>query len=234
MQNDLSKLPDNELLAELERREASKKEALKKKKLDYESDRDDLVNYLLTDALTLHAQLLMFKNVAVEELEAFYEKAKQYGDVRSHSKGGFSLRSNDGRYKVVLERNTKVELDERANMAEKLIREFLGDMVKKRDQKAYEIITTLLQRGKDGKFNPAAVAALLKWEDSYDDERWVRAMELFKESHNLTVIGMNVSFYRKNNEDKDEAISLSFSSLPVADMEPEDVSDNSDNTGGST
>lgn len=231
---DLSKLTSEELAAELAKREGQKKLAKQKAKEVYEADRDEIVGFLVDGAMRIHNDMVVFKNVAVDEMEEFYEKAKAYGDVRSNSKGGFGLRSNDGLFKVVLDRNTKVEYDERANLAEKLIREFLADMVKKRDQKAYEIITTLLQRGKDGNFNPAAVAALLKWEDSYEDERWVKAMQLFKESHNIIEIGMNVSFYKKNNEEKDEAISLTFSSIPVADKPEENVSVDSENEGSST
>lgn len=227
---DLSKLSNEELAAELAKREGQKKAAAIRLKEVYEHDRNELVEFLVASAKSLHTEMVVFKNIAIEALEAFYDKAKAYGEVRSNSKGGFGLRSSDGLHRVVLERNTKVEYDERANLAEKLIREFLADMVKKRDQKAYEIITQLLQRGKDGNFNPAAVAALIKWEDSYDDERWAKAMQLFKESHNIIVIGMNVSFYRKNGEDKDEAISLTFSSIPVADKNVSVDSENSDSS----
>lgn len=227
---DLSKLSNEDLAAELTKREGQKKAQLTKLKEVYEYDRNELVEFLLAGATGLHNEMVVFKNIAIEELESFYEKAKAYGDVRSNSKGGFGIRSNDGLHRVVLERNTKVEYDERANLAEKLIREFLSDMVKKRDQRAYEIITILLQRGKDGNFNPASVAALLKWEDSFEDERWQQAMKLFKESHNIIEIGMNVSFYRKNNEDKDEAISLTFSSIPVSNVEVSVDGENSDSS----
>lgn len=231
---DLQNLTDEQLAAELAKREEKAKKERIAEKQAYEHDRNELVHFLSSNALNVHENMKAFKNIAVEEMEAFYKRAQKYGNVRSNSKGGFGLRSNDGNFRVVLERNTKVEYDERANIAEKLIREFLGDMVKKRDQQAYEIITTLLQRGKDGKFNPAAVAALLKWEDSYKDERWTRAMKLFKESHNIIVIGFNVSFSKKNSEDKDENIALTFSSIPVSEKPKENVSEDNENEDSST
>lgn len=218
---ELEKLTEEQLQAELERRQAAKKDAEKKAKEDYEAKRDTLVRELLQGAIDLNSEMAFFKNFAVNELEKFYTEAKQYGDVRSNSKGGFSLRSADGNYKVMLERNTKAEYDERADMAEALLREFLTAMVKKRDQQAYNIITALLQRGKDGRFNPAAVAALLKMEDDFNDERWNKAMKLFKESHNNILIAMNVSFYRKNSMGKDISIPLTFASLPVEGTEEE-------------
>lgn len=216
---ELENLTEEQLQAELERRQTAKKEAEKKAKESYEKERDKLVTDLVLDAHNLYQLMVNFKTHAINELNAFHEKAKKYGDVRSHSKGGFGLRSENGAMKVKLVRNTKAEYDERADMAEDLIREFLADMVKKRDQKVFNLITALLERGKHNEFNPANITTLLKHESDFTDERWQKAMKLFKEAHNVVLISMNVEFYQKNNMDKDEPIILTLASIPVVEEE---------------
>lgn len=212
---DLSKLSAQELEALLaKKREEDKKDYERRKEL-YEMKRDIIVNELVTTAKQLHLEMSEFKNFAIQQLEEFRLEAMEYGDIRKNSKGGFSLRNTDGDNKVMYERNTLAEYDERADMAEELLRDFLADMVKKRDAKAYELVTGLLERGKSGKFNPAAIAALLKMEDKYSDERWVKAMKLFKEAYNNRLIAMNVSFYTKDQMGKDTAIPLTFASLQI-------------------
>lgn len=218
----LTELTEEQLAAELERRQKAKKEAEKQAKKEYEEKRNHLVIELVHGAKQLHSIMKDFKQDAVTKLEDFYTVAQKYGDVRGNSKGGFGLRSEDGQYKVVLERNTKMEYDERAVMGEKLIREFLADMVKKRDAKAYKVIGALLQRGVEGKYNPAAVAALVKMESEYDDPRWVKGIKLFKEAPQTVLISMSVSFYQKDGTGKDQSISLTFSSLPVEGLETEE------------
>lgn len=197
-----------------EKRDAEKREYAKKREA-YETNRNNMVERLVSVAQALHQDMAMFKQRTIMELEDFRKEAEAYGEIRSNSKGGFTLRNTDGSMKVMYERNVVSEYDERADMAEELLKDFLGDMVKKRDAAAYEVITGLLQRGSKGEFNPAAISALLKMEDKFDDERWTKAIKLFKESYNSRLVAMNVSFYIKNDMEKDEAIKLTFSSIPV-------------------
>jgi hypothetical protein len=197
-----------------EKRDAEKQEYAKKREA-YENNRNNMVERLVSVAQALHDDMSMFKQRTIMELEDFRKEAEAYGEIRSHSKGGFTLRNSDGSMKVMYERNVVSEYDERADMAEELLKDFLGDMVKKRDAAAYEVITGLLQRGSKGEFNPAAISALLKMEDKFDDDRWTKAIKLFKESYNSRLVAMNVSFYIKNDMEKDEAIKLTFSSIPV-------------------
>lgn len=213
----LSDLTAQELedLLKTKREQERKEHELKRK--DYEDKRDKMVARLVSTAQALQQDMKMFKSLTILELEDFRKLANDYGDIRSNSKGGFTLRNADGSMKVMYERNVISEYDERADWAEDLLRNFLGDMVKKRDSAAYEVITGLLQRGSKGDFNPAAIAALLKMEDKFDDERWIKAIKLFKESYNSRLVAMNVSFFVKNSLDKDEAIKLTFASIPVDD-----------------
>lgn len=213
----IKQLTDEELQAELRRREQSKKDAERQKREDYEATREQIVKGLTMEAMELSEAMTKFKQKAFTRLMNFRSMADEYGDVRGNSKGGFALRSTDGTMRVALERNTKQEYDERANLGEQLIREFLTDMVKRRNLKTFELVTSLLQRGDKGEFNPANIQTLISKEALYDDERWKRAMQLFKEAHNTILISMNVAFYVKNDISKDSLIPLTFASLPVVE-----------------
>lgn len=212
----LKTLSEEDLQAELDRRQEAKKRQAIKAKEKYEGDRDELVKKMCGSALYIHQIMREFKTESIHKLDDFHAIAKAYGDIRSTSKGGFSLRSSDGEYKISYDRNTMVEYDERADLAEAQLRDFLAHMVKKKDSRAYEIITALLERGKSGKFNPIAINSLLKMEDKFNDPRWVKAMQLFKESHDVLLISYSVSFYTKDAETgKDEIVRLSLPSIPI-------------------
>lgn len=205
--------------AQLEAMLAEKKKEDKQKRLKereaYEADRDQLVNQLVARAKVLNDQMRDFKQYAIDQLEAFREKANDYGDIRKNSKGGFSLRHRATSEMVSLDRNSIPEYDERAAMAEGQLKEFLEDKVKKKDLATYRTIMALMERNKQGDLTPSRIASLLKVRDNYDDERWQKAMQLFEESFRIREISYSVSFFRKDSMEKDQAIVLTFASIPV-------------------
>lgn len=197
-----------------EKRKQDKQERAKKRE-EYELKRNDLVTHVIERAKVLHNQMRDYKKYVLNELEKFRDVAAEYGDIRSNSKGGFSLRHSETQEMVSLDRNVVGEYDERAAMAETLIKEFLEDKVKKKDLAAYRTIMALIERNKAGDLTPSQVAKLLKVKDNYDDDRWIKAMDLFEESFRPREISYSVSFYKKNNMQKDIAINLTFASIPV-------------------
>lgn len=182
----------------------------------YEKDRDTMIVSLSNTAQEVSKTLRIFKTQVFKEIEKFQKLAKEYGDIRSNSKGGFSLRTTDGIFKVVYERNIINEFDERADMALSLIKDYLENSVKKRDLKSYKIISTLLTRNKAGDLNVSRVIQLLDLRSEFDDERWLKAMQLLEESYRNRPIAYGVSFYTLNKKTgKDELIPLSFSSVDL-------------------
>jgi len=211
---EIDNLTEEQLEAMLEKKKAEKAEKQRLAKMSYERSRDLLVSELAEEAIVLHRQMVAFKNKAMERLEGFREAAKKYGDIRGNSKGGFSLRNKEQNLKVVLERNTKSEYDERAALAESLLKEFLEDKIKVKDKQTYRTITALMTRNKKtGDFNTTSINSLIAIEDNYQDERWHKAIKLFKESFSVVEVSMNISFYKKDQSGKDEVIPLTFASL---------------------
>lgn len=217
MKKDISEMTSKELEQLLKDRKKKEAQEREKQRQKYEEERDKMVINFVNEALELHAKMASFKQRVITKLEEFRETAKEYGDVRSNSKGGFSLRRSDGEMVVVYERNVKSYYDERADMARDLIHDFLKDMVKSHDKNAYEFIQSLLVKNKQGDFHPSLIATLIKHEDRYSDDRWQKAIKLLKESLNQTDISMSVAFYVKDSQYKDSHISLSLPSIPVDD-----------------
>lgn len=212
---DLSQISTEELEKILLKKQEEQKRKQQKAKEEYEFERDIIVNDLVEAAKLLQQHMITVKQAMMEKILYLKSKAEAYGGINKKSKGGFSVRNADNSMKVVYERNVKNEYDERAQVAEDLIKEFLSDTVKKRDKTSYELITGLLEENKKGDYSPALISKLLKFETTYDDERWKKACKLFKEAYNEVGVSYSVSLYEKNEFDKDELISLTFASLPV-------------------
>lgn len=199
-------------LAEVKAQEKAEKQA---KRLDYEKKRNEVVKELVSEAKGLNEQLQAFKNKALKTMNEFSELASEYGDIRTNSRGGFSLRNNDLNLKATLRRNMTHEYDERADKAMALINDFLASTVKKKDQQAYVTIKTLLERNAKGDLKPDRVASLLKIRDNYNDERWTKALDLLEESYSPRQVSFNVEFYEVDGIGKEQPICLTFASLPV-------------------
>lgn len=217
MNKEIKKAEDmsvEELQDLLKKKNAQRREQLLLEKQTYEQERDQTVQAMVEEALELHKRMVAFKAKTTARLESFRKSAQKYGDIRSNSKGGFSLRHSGQRFRVSYDRNTKAEYDERAALAEELLKEFLEDQVKKKDLQTFRTINALMTRNKKtGDFNPTSINSLIAIEDNYQDERWRKAIKLFKESYQVVEVSMSVSFYQKDEAGKDQLIPLSLTSL---------------------
>lgn len=214
---DISQLSSKQLEKLLKEKQKEEKQQRERERADYEKKRDDMIKASVEEAKELNDTLAKFKKKMLKRVEDYRKLAQKYGDIRSNSKGGFSLRTNGGDLVVKYERNTKNEFDERAEMAANLIQEFLLDTVKKQNQRAYSMISQLLSRNEQGDFNVSRVFQLLQLKDQFDDDRWDKAMRLMEEAYNNRPVSYSVSFMQKDDEGKDKYISLSFPSIEVQD-----------------
>lgn len=203
-----------ELEALLKRRKEAESKALERAKKAYEADRDKAVREAIHDAKKVNALLSSFKQKMHEMMEMHGKKLSEYGEIRSNSKGGFSLQSSDGMMRIRRRRDTEPQWDERSQKAIELIRDFLGDTIKKRDSNLFEILMSFLQRNIKGELEYSRVMDLLTHEDKYDDPRWKEGLRLIKESFSSNFKGYGYEFQVKcEKSGKWEAVSLNFSSL---------------------
>lgn len=201
------------LIADKEEEERKEKE--RKRKL-YEDRKYKLVDYLLEDAKEVQTEVKDFKQTCFNLLREFYESMKQYGDVAEANKGNFSIKNANGDKKVEFCRQVISSFDERANIAEIKLKEFLLDFVKKKDQPIYELVMSLLERNSvTGDFDSRNIQKLYKIEDKFTDPRWKEAISLFKESFQESGTNFYVRFYEMDSTGKWQTIQLNFSAIDV-------------------
>ncbi len=211
---DIAKLSTKELEDLLKKRKAREAKKLEVEREAYEKDRDNKVEAIITTASCLFRELSEFKDYCHIEMDKQAIKLSEYGKIRSNSKGGFSVTNSEDTMRVTRRRDTEPVWDERSTKAIELIKEFLGDTIKKRDVKLYEILLSFLERNANGDLEYSRVMDLYKHEDKYDDPRWKEGLRLIKESFSNHLKGFGYEFKRKNAETgKWDNLYLNFSSL---------------------
>jgi hypothetical protein len=206
-------LTDEQLEQELAARKKAKTAKAAKEKKQYEKDRDLSISMMMTNAVEAHRDLKEFKAMVHELMDTQAIKLADYGKMRSNSKGGFSITTEDGQLRVTRRRDTEPVFDERSEKAIELIKDFLGDVVKKRDVKMYEILISLIARNKNQDLEYSEVMNLLQHEDKFTDTRWTEGLRLIKESYSNHLKGYGYEFKRKAPDGKWENVILQFSSL---------------------
>lgn len=210
---DISKMSAKEIKAHLAAQEAREAKALEKAKKEYEDNRDTNIFKMITTAKALATELGEFKQFCHIAMEQQANALEQYGKLRSNSKGGFSIVHSDDDLKVTRRRDTESVWDERSVKAVDLIKDFLGDTIKKRDAKLYEILIDFIARNEKGDLEYNKVMNLLKHEDKYNDERWLEGLRLIKESFSNHFKGYAYQFAFKDESGKWQKLELNFSAV---------------------
>lgn len=210
----INELPTDQLEAILKKRKDSEAAMRQKEKVDYEKNRDIVVSHLVAKGEVLFNELMAYKQECHLEMDKQAAKLAAYGKLRSNSKGGFTVTNTDNTMRITRRRDTEPKWDERSQKAVELIKDFLGDTIKKRDLKMYEILIGFIQRNDDGDLEYAKVMDLYKHEDKFDDPRWTEGLRMMKEgySNHLKGFGYEIKILDKDSK-KWKNLILNFSSL---------------------
>jgi hypothetical protein len=210
---DLSKVSAEDLRKALQERLKQEQIDREREKQAYENERDELINEIIEKSVKISVDLKLFKEGLSTVFNDHEERLKNYGGIRSNSKGGFSLIHSSGNFKVSRIRATEPIWDERSVKAEELISDFLRDTVKKKDSTLFEILYSFIQKNEKGELEYSKVMHLFKHRNKYSDARWVEGLNLIQESYSAHLKGFRYDFYKKNEEGKWEKIEINFTSL---------------------
>lgn len=213
MKNTINEPTIAELEALLAKRKKEAKDNQAKAKKQYEKERDATIEEMFAEANEHALGLMRFKQKMHTIMESQKNKLSEYGSIRSSSKGGFSITHTDGITQITRRRDTDPIWDERAQKAVELIKDFLGDTVKKRDVDLYDILIGFLERNIKGDLEFSKVMELLNHEDKFNDERWLEGLRLIKESYSQGFKAFGYEFKQKDAQGKWKTLSLNFSSL---------------------
>lgn len=215
MTNQIEELTTEQLEELLAERKKNERLEAHKKKEQYERSRNFMIHQQVAAAIQLRDELKAFKDQAFGTMHKFYADMMAYGDVKRDGKGNFQLISDDQQYKIIFANQIKAGFDERAEMAEVKLKEFLNTTVKKRDLGLHGIIMGLLERNKvSGDFDIKLINRLVKMEDKFDDANWKEAIRLFKESYQEQGTSSYIRFYERNNDQQSwQLINLNLASV---------------------
>ena len=210
----VDQMSTEELQAYLAERRKDEMAQLNKSRNEYEKYIETNTSRLVRKAVKLNSILTTFFVNSTKTLDEMRERLNDYGAIRANSKGGFHLKTDDGKYKLVYRYSTTCDWDERAVKAEELLKDFLGDVIKKRDKQTFELILALIEKNKEGKLELSRMQTLYAKESLFDDPRWLEAIRLFKESFRPVDSKMRLEFYKRSEiSQKWEPIVLNLSSL---------------------
>lgn len=212
----LDELTEEQLQEMLDKkREKSRKEA-EKKRQQYAKERNDIVMLLTTGAKQLSEMLASFKTDSFRELETFRQTMHEYANISSDNKGNFTIMNDEGTRKIEYRIQHKHAFNELANNAALHLRKFMGSFMKSRNQEAFELISSLLEKNTKGEYDIQLIQRLYKMEDRYTDTDWKEAIRLFKEAYQQQDSSSYVRYYERNASDGSwQMINLSFSKVPI-------------------
>lgn len=136
-----------------------------------------------------------------DEASAFFEAMKDYGELKRNDQLGFSV-SND-RFRVLVKGNMVKRFDERADIAEKRLIDYLNGWILSKGEgennPIYKLAMSLLRRNEAGDLDYKSISRLYELEQDFNDPEYTSVMQLFRESN--IVEGTVIRFYF---EEKDE------------------------------
>lgn len=200
------------LLGELKTATTTEKQ---RQKEAYESLRADFITQIKTRFSAYLKHGTDFKKWLRTESEGFFEVLKDYGQLKRGDQMGFVLADDTFRFNV---KGSKVKgFDERADIAEKRLTEFLREWVKNKEDGTknpmYKLAMMMIQRNEAGDLDYKSISRLYELEDDFDDREYSEIMQLFKESN--TVEGTAIYFYfeERDQNGKFRRVEPSFNRL---------------------
>jgi len=205
----INNLTEEELEAALAEKRAAKAEEREKKRVQLEALKMDVIKAISDGALSLHKSMQAFKKDAFESMNSYYDLLQDYSDRARDGKGNFTIESDA--YRIKFRNQTIKGFDERADQAEKHIIDFVNHQWQG-DESTRELIMSLLER-KAGALDIDNVQKLYKLEDRFDNENWIRGLQLLKESYTTTNTKSYIQIEEKDGNGGWNPIVLNFASI---------------------
>jgi hypothetical protein len=121
----LSETERKQLMDQLAAEQRAERKAQDKKRTEYEKNRERRIQKAIKGVVKIEQMMSDFKDELAEMMEAQHGELDEFGLVPSKSKGGFSILSKDGNFKITRSRDTDPKWDETAHKGVELVQEFL-------------------------------------------------------------------------------------------------------------
>jgi len=173
----------------------------KRKREAYEGLRMDFILRIKNAFYKYLTEGKQFKEWLKNEAESWYGIMKEYGKLKRSEQMGFTLSDDDFKFQV---KGNKVKgFDERADIAEKRLVEFLTEWVKNSEKGTsdpmYKLCMKMLQRNESGDLDYKSISYLYELEGDFNNSEYTEIMNLFRESNTVTKSVINFYFEEKSN-----------------------------------
>ena len=179
-----------------------------------ESDllRDQIVIEMTEKAKELQAQMKSAKARFFEDFHSFVAlSAEKYKVKLGGRKGNVTLYSFDGKYRIELRINERIELDERIHAAKVLIDECILEWASDSNSNLTTLIKSAFRVDDKGNVNSRRILELRNYE--IEDSRWNRAMEAISDSIMIASSKEYMRFAERQENGEYQYISLDFAAV---------------------
>lgn len=168
-------------------------------------ERDRLVRRLTKEAQRLSAALAQHKETCLAEIAAFQQKAASaYGVELGGEKNGLVLSSFDGTLKIERRASETLAFDERLTAAQQLIKEWIADKASGVDHDLLTLVNRAFMNSRNSGLRFSAVMQLTRL--NIKGEKWLKAMELIRESITVQSSRTHCRFYQRKDSQDDFAM----------------------------
>ena len=176
-------------------------------------ERDQLVRGLAGEAEAIHERLAAFRSAAMEQIDAFIERAgREYDISMVGDKGNVTLSSYDGRIRIQVQVTEYVEFDERLQVARRLIEQCVHRWGRNASTKLRTLVKDALQVDTKGRLSTSRLLALRKHEMEGDEE-WGRAMQAIADSVRVGRTKRYLRVQKRTADGRYETVALSISAV---------------------
>ncbi|MGL4985980.1 MAG: DUF3164 family protein, partial [Treponemataceae bacterium] len=157
-------------------------------------------------------ELSSFREEIVKDLQAFLEtSAEQYGVKSGGIKGGVTLTSFDGVYKIQISNNDVYEFTEELQTARELINECVKNWTKESRSEIKVLIDNAFKVDKQGMVSTSRILGLRQL--NIGDSTWQKAMSAITDSIKVASSRKYLRFYKKDTDGKYQLQNLDVCAL---------------------
>ena len=160
-----------------------------------DKERDRLVRRLHARAKKLNASLADFRKDCLAEIAGFQTRAQSaYGVELGGDKGGVVLSSFDGSIKIERRNTETIAFDERLQMAQRLLAEWIAEKTDGADRDLQKVVHSAFYASREG-LRTARILSLTRL--AIRGEKWEQAMRLIRDSIQANAGRTHARFYQR-------------------------------------
>lgn len=172
---------------------------------------DTVVERTFKKVETLHNKMIAVKQQLMTALDDYLEWERKQAEMERPESGAFTMNNYDQTKKVQVKIPRVINFDNRFQMAETLINEYLNELLEGSAAQVRAIVSEAFQRDKEGKLSAPAVIRLKRI--NIKDDRWKRAMNLIDESMKIEYAKRYVVLMRRDKGGEWETLKMNFHSM---------------------